>query len=101
MRELLAIQISAVCISGLALAAGCRGSKDDTPAAPGHFEPLSPEVVLLTDGRKPPLLKAFASIEPTTPNNGRRWDVPAGATVDGASIPRLFWSLVSGPWEGE
>ncbi|WP_412773782.1 DUF1353 domain-containing protein [Nitrobacter sp.] len=24
------------------------------------------------------------------------WSVPAGATVDGASIPQLFWSLLGG-----
>lgn len=31
----------------------------------------------------------------------RIWTVPAGAVVDGASIPRVFWSLVGGPWDGD
>lgn len=31
----------------------------------------------------------------------RVWTVPSGAVVDGASIPRVFWSLVGGPWDGD
>ncbi|MFT4099011.1 MAG: DUF1353 domain-containing protein [Rhodoblastus sp.] len=31
---------------------------------------------------------------------GRRWPVPSGAVVDGASIPQIFWSLIGGPFEG-
>lgn len=32
---------------------------------------------------------------------GNRWDVPSGALVDGASIPRIFWTLIGSPWSGE
>lgn len=32
--------------------------------------------------------------------SGKTWRVPAGATVDGASIPQFFWSFIGGPWEG-
>ena len=29
------------------------------------------------------------------------WVAPAGSRVDGASIPRAFWSLIGGPFEGK
>lgn len=32
--------------------------------------------------------------------NGLLWSTPAGAQVDGASIPQAFWSLIGGPFEG-
>jgi hypothetical protein len=32
--------------------------------------------------------------------DGLRWTVPSGATSDGASIPKIFWSLVGGPLDG-
>jgi hypothetical protein len=40
-----------------------------------------------SDGRNLVLEKPFAYVDP----NGKRWDVPAGLTTDGASIPRAFW----------
>jgi len=27
------------------------------------------------------------------------WEVPQGAIVDGASIPRIFWSIIGGPFD--
>lgn len=30
----------------------------------------------------------------------RRWLVPSGTTVNGASIPRFFWTFIGGPWDG-
>ncbi len=32
---------------------------------------------------------------------GEVWVAPAGAHVNGASIPRAFWSLIGGPFEGK
>ncbi len=32
--------------------------------------------------------------------DGTRWPVPQGVTVDGASIPRLLWTLVGAPLNG-
>jgi hypothetical protein len=32
---------------------------------------------------------------------GQRWKVPKDATIDGASIPWQFWSLIGGPFEGD
>lgn len=42
-------------------------------------------------------------IEPITyidPNN-KRWPVPALSVVDGASIPKAFWSLIGPPFIGD
>jgi len=57
------------------------------------------ELVLrpLPDGRLMQLVKPFSYIDGT----GETWDVPAGAKVDGASIPRPLWSIVGGPFEGK
>lgn len=30
----------------------------------------------------------------------KTWEVPADARVDGASIPRLLWTIIGGPFEG-
>ena len=32
---------------------------------------------------------------------GEVWVAPAGSRVNGASIPRAFWSLIGGPFEGK
>jgi len=50
----------------------------------------------LPDNRNMRLLEPFEFIGP----DGRRWPVPAGTTVDGASIPQAFWSITGGPFEG-
>ena len=31
---------------------------------------------------------------------GRKWRVPSGTKVDGASIPQVFWSVIGGPFDG-
>ncbi|MBU6222541.1 MAG: DUF1353 domain-containing protein [Planctomycetes bacterium] len=48
------------------------------------------------DGRDMTLVEPFAYVDP----HDARWDAPAGAVVNGASIPRAFWSLIGGPFEG-
>ena len=50
----------------------------------------------LPDNRKMQLAEPFEFISP----DGRRWPVPAGTVVDGASIPKVFWSIIGGPFEG-
>jgi hypothetical protein len=50
----------------------------------------------LPDGRNMRLLEPFEYIGP----DDRRWPVPPGTVVDGASIPRVFWSVIGGPFEG-
>jgi hypothetical protein len=36
-----------------------------------------------------------------TDPNGTIWNAPAGAKVDGASIPRSLWTFMGGPFEGK
>src|SRR5262245_41210351 len=50
-----------------------------------------------TDGRQMTLLEPFQFVDP----RGRRWSVPRGITVDGASIPPILWSIIGGPFEGK
>jgi len=50
-----------------------------------------------SDGRSMTLVEPFAYVDP----RATRWPAPAGAVVNGASIPRAFWSLIGGPFSGE
>jgi Protein of unknown function (DUF1353) len=47
--------------------------------------------------RRMRLLELFWYDDPA----GRRWDAPAGGTVDGASIPPALWSTVGSPYTGD
>lgn len=42
------------------------------------------------------LIDPFAFTDP----KGKIWSVPAGTTIDGASIPQALWSLVGSPYTG-
>lgn len=55
----------------------------------------SPAVQLSEDGSSIILLEDF-----WYEFGGRRWVATAGSRIDGASIPRAFWSLVGGPLNG-
>lgn len=66
------------------------------PVEFGHYLPAQPQVVLLDDGRKLKLMVDFTYIQ----QDDESWPVPAGWIVDGASIPRVFWTLIGGPLEG-
>jgi hypothetical protein len=50
-----------------------------------------------SDGRQMTLLEPFQFVDP----RGRRWSVPRGIAVDGASIPPILWSIIGGPFEGK
>jgi hypothetical protein len=62
----------------------------------GAFTGLPPRIELLDDGRGAKLLAPLSYARP----DGSEWPVPAGAWLDGASIPRIFWTLIGGPFEG-
>jgi hypothetical protein len=55
----------------------------------GHFEG-NLEFRPLEDGRIMQLLRPFKYVD----SHGVDWPVPAGTKVDGASIPRVFWSIL-------
>jgi hypothetical protein len=48
------------------------------------------------DGRNMRLVEDFAFVDP----HGKRWHAPTGSVINGASIPRVFWSVIGGPFEG-
>ncbi len=48
------------------------------------------------DDRDMRVIEAFWYLDPA----GRRWDVPAGTIINGASIPRTLWSSVGSPYTG-
>ena len=54
------------------------------------------DVRLNKDGRTITLLEPLVY----TDSSGRRWLVPTGTVVDGASIPQWLWSVAGGPLEG-
>jgi len=47
-------------------------------------------------GRDMTLMQPFAYVDPRQ----ERWEAAAGAVVNGASIPRPFWSVIGGPFSG-
>jgi hypothetical protein len=51
----------------------------------------------LDDGRHMKLMQPFSF----TDQRNVKWEVPAGAIVDGASIPQAVWTFVGGPLEGK
>jgi endonuclease I/V8-like Glu-specific endopeptidase len=86
LRAIAALDARAPAAAGLAEAAEDFGAYDGLP----------PEVALLDEGRTVKLLKPLTYVA----ESAERWPVEAGVVVDGASIPRAFWSLIGGPFEG-
>jgi hypothetical protein len=70
--------------------------REEATSPLGYFEGLPPHVALLDDGRKARLLSELTFVH----DNWDPWPVPPGTEVDGASIPRPFWTLIGGPFEG-
>lgn len=62
----------------------------------GHFDG-DPITKWNADGRTMTVLQDFTYQDA----QGQRWIAPAGSVVDGASIPRVFWTLIGGPFEGK
>ena len=57
----------------------------------------APVVQLGGDGRTVTLMEDLSFTDP----HDRVWLVKKGTIVDGASIPRQFWSVIGGPFEGQ
>lgn len=66
------------------------------PSGHGKFEG-SVKAEWLPDGRSMRLVEDFKYFDPT----GHQWIAAAGDIVDGASIPRVFWTFVGAPFEGK
>ncbi len=62
---------------------------------PARFEG-TPVVEFLPDGRNVELKSELTFYD----SREVRWSVPSGAVVDGASIPRVFWSIIGSPLTG-
>jgi len=90
-----------ICLLAVAIA-GCKPSPEVVPEPErpiSDFGRFEGEVVAVwePDGRKMTLREDFTYFDP----RGHRWLAPTGAAVDGASIPRLFWTVIGGPFEGK
>lgn len=62
----------------------------------GRYLDAPPLAEWLDDGRHMRLKRAFGYVD----SAGREWPVPSETVVDGASIPKVVWSLIGGPFEG-
>ena len=55
----------------------------------------NPKTEWLPNGRDMRLLEAFSFAD-----TERIWTAPAGAIINGASIPKMMWSLIGSPFVG-
>ena len=62
----------------------------------GSFS-AAPKVELLPDGRRLRILEQISFFDSL---QKYEWVAPENSIVDGASIPRPFWSVIGGPLEG-
>src|SRR5215210_8183144 len=85
-------------LAGFVVLSGCASPTPHIEPAPGGWGKYSgPIRAEWLPGRKMRLLEEVHYIEP----QGKDWVAPKDAVVDGASIPKPFWSTVGGPFEGE
>jgi hypothetical protein len=86
----------------LLLLTGCSMFRKHTradnlnPAGPWGYYSGTIDTRWEADGRTMTLLTELRYTDP----NGAIWIAPAGAQIDGASIPRALWSFMGGPFEG-
>ena len=93
---------SFVLLSAVLLTACGSGKSPGSMAGAAQSNPWGyytgePETRWNSDGRTMTLLSELRYTDP----HGLVWVAPAGATVDGASIPRSLWSVMGGPFEGK
>jgi Protein of unknown function (DUF1353). len=85
----------------LAMAAGLLDIKRPPGPSPtkewGEFLGSPPKVELLEDGRSIRLLADFTYVDARQ----KVWLAKKEAVANGASIPRVFWSVTGGPLEGQ
>lgn len=86
-----------LCLTHLAGCSCTSPGPPPTPVAPyGHFDG---NVIAQwdDDGRFMTLRDKFGYIDA----NNKSWLAPAGAKINGASIPQAFWTFIGGPFEGQ
>jgi hypothetical protein len=94
MRVFLVVALCSLALSPLSLAQGRFEGRlilEDVAheyVNAGKYDPGHTEFRLLED---------YAYVA----DDGRKWVIPTGTVVNGASIPKAFWSVVGGPWSGE
>jgi len=65
---------------------------------PEHGSFVGPlDLRLDPNGRDATLLAPFGYVD----SSGKKWSVPKGVTVNGASIPQVLWSVIGSPWTGQ
>ncbi len=92
-------------ILALLLFTGCGGGHQPPPWDAAAVRPKHPwgyysgqvEARWENDGRHMTLLSELHYTDP----DGVLWTAPAGSIVDGASIPRVLWSFMGGPFDGK
>ena len=77
---------------------GCAAPPTPAPGTAGSWGYFTGpfNVRLDENGRQLHLLNDVSYTAP----DGIVWTAPAGWTIDGASIPKPFWSIIGGPLEG-
>lgn len=92
------VLVTAAALLGGCASSGNAGKKERHRPAErwGHFSgPV--ETRWDNDGLSMTLLNELRYTDP----DGVVWIAPAGSKVNGASIPRAFWSLIGGPFDGK
>src|SRR5205085_7720110 len=91
-------------IISLLLFTGCGGHRSPAwdiaavrPKHPWGYYSGQVEARWENDGRHMTLLSELHYTDP----DGVVWIAPAGSVVDGASIPRVLWSFMGGPFDGK
>jgi hypothetical protein len=85
-------------LSGCSLFGWNRSKGDNLdPAGPWGYYSGTIDTRWSTDGRSMTLLNELRYTDP----KGVVWIAPAGSVIDGASIPRVLWSFMGGPFEGK
>lgn len=82
---------------GLVLVIMCTVPSPAQAQKYGRFEGNVVATWPLHERRVMVLTEDFTYVAP----DGVRWKAPKGAKVDGASIPRVFWTIVGSPYVGE
>lgn len=101
MRILITGLVSFICGIAVTLAVIAAGLIDPfqppvTTKEWGEF-PAPAKVEFLDDGRQVRLLEDFVYLDP----RGRAWTASKDSIVNGASIPKAFWTIAGGPLEGK